>query len=170
MSVRQFHCCTHAKFFHYTGRCCELLVPRSVLLFMGVFSIASVFSPAYSDDLCPEFIEVMSEVVSEYPGWQLGLDTKTKNHKHRLERIGFSRGAPADEFILHPDVVLTDDRSGLRTAMYNFEQQAAENEQKSIWLICEYTETRETLTKPISVTACTVTDSEQNQDVVLECE
>lgn len=148
----------------------ECLISLRVLLLIGVLFSAAIFSSAYGENVCPEFIEVTSEFISEHPGWQLGGDTKPEKQKHWLESVGFSRGTPADASILHPDVILTDDRSGLKTSIYNFTQHVAEKEQRSIWLICEYTETREILTKAISVAACTVTNNEKNQDVVLVCE
>ena len=107
---------------------------------------------------CPSPIDVGDSRAAPPSGWErLGTDEEDGESLRRpLRRVTFTDGHPRERAFLRP----TSSRSkanGDRTDVYSFSPVSKDG----IWLVCQYAQTRQSLSRPITATMCEVTESDQ---------
>lgn len=133
----------------------RLSTARALSLAVALLLIAM---DARAQPACPDSIDVGDGRAAPPSGWErLGADEEGGERLRRtLRRVTFTDGHPRERAFLRP----TSSRSeanGDRTDVYSFSPVSTEG----IWLVCQYAQTRQSLSRSISATMCEVTENDQ---------
>ena len=119
-------------------------------------SFGLVAGAANAQPACPESLDVVSEVRSAPPGWESLGPKEARSERHRLRHVTFTDGHPRARAFLRPTSSRSS-ASGERTDVYKFSPAS----QEGIFLVCQYVETRQSVFRPITATACEVTENDR---------
>lgn len=130
-------------------------VARALSLAVSLLLIAM---DARAQPDCPSSIDVGDSRAAAPSGWErLGADEEGGERLRRsLRRVTFTDGHPRERAFLRP-ASRRSEANGDRTDVYSFSPVSKEG----IWLVCQYAQTRQSLSRPISATTCEVTETDQ---------
>lgn len=129
---------------------------KSETLILCIFIVVflSADTPAKEFEGCPDSIELKTAVVSEHNDWKFGSENQLFRRPYPLLNIRFSSGSPDNGYILHPQAIEKFPDKEETVSTYLFPK-----EERAIWVVCSYQDTREWLTRRIEASECTITTS-----------